>query len=222
MTGRGRFGGSPEDDDQLLIRRVLADDPGAETELLDRFRGLAIGLARGRFGFDPFVAHEIWQEVVVKLWADDRKALRAWRGEGRFSTYLTVIVVRLCLRHRRTRARREQASEPLESASQVPADDLGPQQTAARAERRRALAAALAGLSARDRLLLTLRFHDGHEPAEIARLLRLSAGAVRKALFDARKRLRRRLVADAPELFAPDAGNATARARSHRTGGRDE
>ncbi len=219
MTGTGRFDGSPDGDDQRLISRVLADDAEAKDELLSRFRGLAIGLARGRFAFDPLVANEIWQKVVLKLWADDRKALRCWRGEGRFSTYLTVIVVRICWRHREARSRRASVSEPLESAANLAATGPGPEQLAARNDRKRALGHCLAELSPRDRLLLTLRFRDGYKPSEIARLLKLTPGGVRKALHDARKRVHRRLLDAAPELFAPSEGNALPPGRSHSSGG---
>ena len=219
MTRGGRSDETPGGDDQRLIDRVLAGDADAEDELLSRYRGLAIGLARGRFAFDPLAANEIWQEVVLKLWADDRKALRSWRGQGRFSTYLTVIVVRLCLRHREARARREAVTEPPEATSNAVDAGPSPERRAVRNERRRLLAAALEQLSPRDRLLLTLRFEDGRTPSEIARLLKLSPGAVRKALHDARKRLRRRLLAASPELFSPAAGNARQPIRSHSPGG---
>ncbi len=210
--------------DQQLIDRLLAGDTEAEATFLSRYRGLAVGLARGRFGLDPLAANEVWQEVVLKLWAEDHKALRAWRGEGRFSTYLTVIVVRLCVRRGTAALRRE---DPLASASEVVDEAPGPRQRAVRAERRRVLAAVLEELSARDRLLLNLRYQDGYKPVEIAQLLRLSPGAVRKALHDAQKRVRKRLLASQPGLFQAASttpfdgagGNTSVVSRSHSSGG---
>lgn len=205
--------------DQELIGRLLAGEAGAEEEFLSRFRGLAIGLTRGRFGLDPLAANEIWQEVVLKLWADDHKALRNWRGEGRFSTYLSVIVVNACIRHESARSRQAAATEPLEAAAKVAGTDPSPDERADRRERQRALGTAMAELAPRDRLLLSLRFGDGHKPAQIGRLLGLSPGAVRKALYDARKRLRKRLLAAHPDLFSEPTGNATRNVRSHSSGG---
>ncbi len=219
MTGTRRRDTSPESQDGELIRRILAGDAHAEEELISRFRGLAIGLARGRFGLDPLAANEVWQEVVLKLWADDHKALRSWRGEGRFSTYLTVIVVNQCIRFGTARSRQAAATEPLDAARDVADATPGPGEHATAEERRRAVQAAISELSPRDQLLLSLRFGDGHEPTEIAALLRQSPGTVRKALFDARKRLRRHLLASHSELFSEPTGNADPRARSHSSGG---
>ncbi|MEM7585967.1 MAG: sigma-70 family RNA polymerase sigma factor [Acidobacteriota bacterium] len=212
-------------DDQSLIQRLLEGDTEAEQTFSSRYRGLAVGLARGRFGLDTAAAEEVWQEAVVKLWAADFKALRAWRGEGRFSTYLTVIVSRLCLRRRSASVRRDEA--PLDAASEIADSAPGPGQQAAQEERRRVLASALAGLSERDRLVLALRYQDGHKPSEIAVLLQLSQGAARKALHDAQKRLRQHLRQTHPELFVARSdlssdetgGNVSSAGRSHPSGG---
>ena len=219
MTGIGRDDKLSDGGDQRLIDRLLAGEAEAEDEFLSRFRGLAIGLARGRFSFEPLAANEVWQEVVLKLWAEDCKALRSWRGEGRFTTYLTVIVVRICLRRRQAHSRRAALTEPLERAAQVADPARGPGHEAARRERRNALDQALCELSPRDRLLLRLHFQDGHKPSQIARLLKLTPGSVRKALFDARKRIRKRLLATWPELFSPADGNDSPPERSHSSGG---
>ncbi|MEM9556012.1 MAG: sigma-70 family RNA polymerase sigma factor [Acidobacteriota bacterium] len=183
------------ENDRALIRAVLGGDPGAAEELARRLRPLAVGLARGRFGLDAHAAADVWQDVVVRLWSDDFRALRAWRGEGKLTTYVAVIVSRLCLRQRRTPRREAVAVEA------TPASTPDPLQHAEHGERRQAVVAALDGLSARDRLLLTLRYDDEREPREIARLLGLEPGTARKALHDARKRLRKRLRRLRPELF---------------------
>ncbi|MEL7060594.1 MAG: sigma-70 family RNA polymerase sigma factor [Acidobacteriota bacterium] len=199
--------------DADLIRAVLADEPGADEEWVRRHRRLVIGLARRRYGFDREQAEEILQATVAALWADDRKVLRAWRGRGRFSTYLTVVVCRLCRRRAETaRVRRLVEVPPVERSDAAPS----PAERAAVRERQEVVRSALAELRPRDRLLISLRFFDDREPAEMAPLVGLSPGAVRKAVHDALGRLRRqvgergRVVpfrrADAGAAGAPSAG----------------
>lgn len=176
---------------------MCAGQAGSEEELAGRYRGLAVGLAMGRFGLRPEDAEDVFQDLLVLLWQDDFKALRAWRGQGKLSTYLTVIVARMCLARRRD-AQRE--APPLEEPGR-PSNDALPDALAARSERAAAAREALSSLSPRDRLLLALRFADEREPKEIAPLFDMSAATCRKAIHDALGRLRRAMRRRRPELF---------------------
>ncbi len=186
-----------------LIRRVVDREQAAEREFVTCFRGLILGLARGRFGLDVEAAEEILQMTITRLWEDDHRALRAWRGQGKFSTYLSVIVCRLCL-HQREQAQR-QADRTADSCPEPVAEALGSHRLTAR-EHHRAIGQSLAKLRPRDRLLLALRYFDEHSPGEISTLLGNSPGAIRKAVHDALKRLRQELRQRHPELF--DAASA--------------
>ena len=178
--------------DAELIQAVLRSEAGADEEWVSRHRRLVIGLARSRYGLDVEQAEEILQKTVATLWAEDRKALRAWRGEGRFSTYLSVIVCRLCRETRSRDLRRRTHEAP--PASTEPIDRaLSPHEGAAARERQRQVEVALSELRPRDRLLIALRFLDDRQPTEMAPILGLSPGAVRKGVHDALGRLRRRL-----------------------------
>ncbi|MEM7354241.1 MAG: sigma-70 family RNA polymerase sigma factor [Acidobacteriota bacterium] len=197
------------DDESQLIRRVIARQPEAEEEFLRRYSGLVLGLARGRFGLSEEAAEEVLQSTLEKLWSKDFRALRAWRGQGRFTSYLTVIVTHQLLRRRAAQGRqREQGVDP---ADLVRLADVGPGTGGERPsdaaliarERRRHVDAEWQQLSPRDRLLLALRFGDDRSPKEIARVTGQASGTVRKAIHDAIRRLRRRLASRQPELFDP-------------------
>lgn len=189
--------------EQDLIRRVIDGDPQAEEAFVERYQGLVLGLARGRFGLDAAASEDLWQATIERLWEHDRQALRAWRGRGRFTSYLTVIVTHLCLRQRERHARRgEQPCETLDPAWVDPAASAD--QDLEERERRRLVDEAVGELSARDRLLLALRYDDERSPKDIAQALRIEPGAVRKGLHDALGRLRRLLAGRRPELFAPE------------------
>lgn len=175
-----------------LIRRVIARQPAAEDEFVHRYRGVVLGLARGRLGLHGDAGEELWQETMAKLWHGDCRALRAWRGQGRFSTYLTVIVTHLALKRRQRSGRlNEEALEHLPEEPRV--DEPTADERLSRREDQQRVRQAVATLSPRDRLLLALRFADERTPKEISGLLGQAPGTVRKALHDALRRLRRRL-----------------------------
>lgn len=178
-------------DDRSLIDRVIAREPGADDEFVDRYRDLIVGVSISRFGVDRAAADEILQAAILRLWESDFRALRAWRGRGRFSSYLTVIVANLCLRERGLEARRRQrrAEDPAYAARAVDPDP-SPLARAIQGQDRALLERALTELAPRDRLVIRLRFDDERSPAAIARVLNVKRGAARKAVHDALRRLR--------------------------------
>ncbi len=193
--------------EQQLILRVLERDPQAEEDFLHRYEGLMLGLAQGRFGLSRGAAEEVRQELMAKLWARDHRALRAWRGRGKLTTYLSVILTHLCLARRERECRRpEKAMDLVELPHSDPSP--GSEESLLRREQAKRLEEAKASLSARDQLLLALRFGDERSPTEIAGLLGLGVGTARKAIHDALGRLRRRLRVRSPELFPHPADTA--------------
>lgn len=191
--------------DEELIEQVIDGLPGAQAEFVQRYEGLVLGLARGRFGFEAEASREIFQRVAERLWDNDCRALKSWRRKGRFSSYLTVIVCHLCLRERKRNQMREQVltETPIASAQWV-ADGPSASELLDHREKRGAIREAWEALSARDRLLLSLRFQDDRSPREISSALGLRPGAARKALHDAVARLRKRVRGSRPELFGTD------------------
>ena len=183
--------------DKALIERVLEGEEFAGRFFADQCRKLILGLAHGRHHLSREEAEEIQQTVMVRLLDREGRALRAWRGEGKFTTYLTVIVTREII-HRGKDSRRPEESLD-EARSQTSSHN--PAKEAEMSERGRILRQALQSLKPRDRLLIALRHEDQMPPREMAQVLNSSSGAIRKALFDATKRLKDRLLTLAPELF---------------------
>lgn len=184
-------------DELQLIRDVVARQPTAEEEFVRRYRGFVHALARGRLALRGEAVEELWQETMAGLWRDDCRALRSWRGRGRFTTYLTVIVTHLAWRQRR-QSRPEEGMDQL--AAEPALDEPSAEERLARHQARRRVRQALSTLSPRDRLLLALRFADERTPKEMALLLGQAPGTVRKAVHDALRRLHKRLT---PEKDGP-------------------
>lgn len=187
-------------EEQELIRRVIDRQSGAEAEFVQRYRGLVLGLARGRLGLSQEAAEELLQSTFATLWDHDHRALKAWKRQGKFSTYLTVIVFHLGRRerHRNHRYQQPLAAEPsIDPSFSAPAAE----ERVVLHERQRWVRRVLQELSPRDRLLIALRYQDDRPPGDIASLIGLAPGTTRKALHDAVARLRRKLRAAQPELF---------------------
>ncbi|MEM8934125.1 MAG: sigma-70 family RNA polymerase sigma factor, partial [Acidobacteriota bacterium] len=194
--------------DQHLVDRVVAGDPRAADELVRRFRDLIIGMARSRYGFDAPQAEELLQTVIAVLWNDEHRALRAWRGQSKLSTYLAVIVCRQCRQTIVEQQRRRAVEAPPTTVDRATSADAGPDHETWNRERRMLVRDALAQLSARDRLVLTFRFLDELAPKDFAPILGLSPGAARKAVHDALGRLRRRLPPEELSRLPFESGSA--------------
>jgi putative glutamine amidotransferase len=128
-------------------------------------------LARS-LGGDVGTAEDLWQELTIRAWRRlprdaDHNAQRAWLR--RTATNLTVDELR-------RRARRPTTA--LDDAAELAVDGTG-EPDAARA--------ALARLTAHERLLLLLRFDAGLQHGEIASVLDISEEAARKRVERARK-----------------------------------
>jgi RNA polymerase sigma factor (sigma-70 family) len=161
--------------------------------LLDRYHRLLLKAASS-LGGDHDARMERYSHILEELRRDDYRRLRAYRTDSRstFGAWLTVVARRLCLDHERSRYGRSGRERSPTEASQanraarrrlaaltgsaIDPDQLpetGPDAEVLVAEKElaQALAASLAGLEPRDRLLLRLRFEDGLSVREIAQVM---------------------------------------------------
>src|SRR5688572_17798774 len=89
---------SPADEDAVAVQRVVAGDVAAFNGIVRRWQGRLVNLA-WRFCRDRAMAEDMAQEAFVKAF----RALRTFRGDAAFSTWLTAIAMntyRSCLRDR--------------------------------------------------------------------------------------------------------------------------
>jgi len=144
--------------------------------------------------------------VLGQLRRDDFHRLRAYGddGRGKFTTWLVVVVRRLCLDHRREKYGRlrgdgengedehrmrgrlvDLVSDEDSLAELVDPSGTGPEEQLRAAQLDAALKLAVATLEPEDRLLLRFRFEDNLSAGEIARLMPC------RSSFDVYRRLRR-------------------------------
>jgi len=144
---------------------------------------------------DRDAAQTLAQDCFFKAY----KARGSFRGDASLSTWLMQIAVNLVRDHARDRRlqfwkRARQTGVDLDIASRWMADGgASPEVTAQEKERVRAVWAATAGLSERQRTVFVLRFVEDMELLEIAAATGLKEGTVKIHLFRALQAVRERV-----------------------------
>jgi RNA polymerase sigma-70 factor (ECF subfamily) len=172
-----------EQSDEALMARVSGGDEPAFRALARRHLPSIIGLARRMLG-NSSDAEDVAQEAMLRVWINAPR----WQPLALFRTWLTRVVVNLCLdRKRRT------PWVALEAAGEIidPAPDPAAQREADDAER--LVAAAIGELPVRQRAAIVLTYRQGLSNAETAEILDTSVSAVETLLARAKQSLRRAL-----------------------------
>jgi RNA polymerase sigma-70 factor (ECF subfamily) len=177
-------------DDQALVRAAQRGDMVAFEELVARHRDKIYARAYSMMRNEE-EAIDLSQEAWVKGW----QRLAQFHGESSFGTWMTRIVINLCLDQLRKQKR--QRSESIEEMSeesggverQMPVVTVNPTAGLERAELRQRIDRALGQLSYEHRTVLVLHEFDELEYKEIAKVMGCSIGTVMSRLFYARRKM---------------------------------
>jgi RNA polymerase sigma-70 factor (ECF subfamily) len=172
-----------DDNDEALMARIARGDERAFRALAGRHLPAMLGLARRILG-NATDAEDVAQEAMLRVWTHAPR----WQPLALFRTWLTRVVVNLCL-DRKRRA----PWVALEAAGEIVDPALGPGAKAERDERERLVAAAIAELPARQRTAIVLTYGDGMSNAQVAEILDTSVSAVETLLVRGKQNLRRAL-----------------------------
>ncbi len=183
------------DDDALLL--LAAGGERSAFEVLARRYLPRVASYCAKFLGDPRGGDEVSQEVLLEVWSRRHE----YRSQGQFETYLFTIARTRCLNWARAAGRRRLATGwPPEDR---PGDDAGPPSPdqldhLIEQERRRQVRAALVALPAKLREAVLLRYDQGLEYTEIARIVGRRETTVRSRVFHALRRIRAELGEEAP------------------------
>jgi len=136
-------------------------------------------------------AVDLSQEAWVKGW----QRLKQFHGDSSFVTWMTRIVINLCLDQLRKQKRhRTESIELMEEESggverQMPVVQANPTAGLERAELRQRIDKALGQLSVEHRTVLILHEFEELEYKEIAKRMQCSIGTVMSRLFYARRKM---------------------------------
>jgi RNA polymerase sigma-70 factor (ECF subfamily) len=172
-----------DDSDEALMARVAGGDERAFQLLSRRHLPAMLGLARRILG-NAAEAEDVAQEAFMRVWTHAPR----WQPLAQFRTWLTRVVINLCL----DRKRRAPWVE-LETAGDIVDPAPGAGEKAEGDERERMLAAAIEKLPVRQRSAIVLTYGDGMSNAQVANILDTSVSAVETLLVRAKQNLRRAL-----------------------------
>ena len=176
--------------DETLVLAARRGDLAAFEELVarhrDRIYARAFSMTR-----NEQEAIDLSQEAWIKGW----QRLEQFQGDSSFTTWMTRIVINLCLDHLRKQKRhRTDSIEAMEDESggverQLPVEIVNPTEGLERGELRRKIYGALERLSAEHRTVLVLHAFEEMDYKTIAKTIGCSMGTVMSRLFYARRKL---------------------------------
>lgn len=194
------FGLNPARDDlteRRLVEAAQDGDQGAFAELVRRYDRSVLRIAL-RLLPSSEDAQDAYQDAFIKAY----RRLDTFRFQCRFHTWLYRIATNVCLDHLRRRKARpefgvfeadhETGRSPLQLAAD-PRPSSSPEQMLGSEEISRRLKVALDTLSDRERLVFTLRHHEGMRLRQIGEACSMSEESAKQCLFRATKKLRKEL-----------------------------
>jgi RNA polymerase sigma-70 factor, ECF subfamily len=171
-------------DETALVQRVRTGEPRAFEDLVSAYERVIYTLAVRMTG-NLEDARDVTQTVFLKVF----RGIDGFDPRRRFFSWIYRIAVNECLsardRRRPTEELREEHVDPMPL----------PDESSERRDREAAIQDALLELNDGDRELLVLRYWLDRSYAEIGEVLAIPETIVRSRLFEARRRLGRRLKA---------------------------
>jgi len=187
---------SVQSNDQELVSRAQRGDATAFEELVHRYDRQVLAIATS-YTNDRDESQDIYQEVFLRAY----RSISGFKFRSEFSTWLFRIVTNVCLSHQMRASKRR--FTPLESEldGEINLSDehssiarpVSPEQHVHNVEIATHVEDALEQLSPQQRLVFTLKHYQGYKLREIAEMMGCAEGTVKKYLFTATDKLRKRL-----------------------------
>jgi RNA polymerase sigma-70 factor (ECF subfamily) len=174
--------------DSDLVARAAAGDGAAFHALVERHRAMVYRLAF-QFAGNHHDAEDIAQDVFIKVY----RSLDRFRYDAQLTSWLYRIVMNACIDHKRRQCPAGWApfTEDAElRMMNAPEEGPGPEEQAYGGQVGVVLEAEIARLPPGQRLVFTMRHHEGLKLSEIASALNLAEGTVKRQLHAAVHRLR--------------------------------
>jgi RNA polymerase sigma-70 factor, ECF subfamily len=173
--------------DGTVIRACQQGDREAFQLLFEAYKDKVFSIAVYSIGGDRSIADDVTQQIFLKLFT----AIRQFRGDSEFTTWLYRLVVNACLDERRRRRRLLPWGDSTVSNSH---GDRKPQEKQYdRLEVAAAVRDAIGELKPKFRLPILLKYIEGLSYEEIAEVMECSKGTVASRLNRGHSQLAKRL-----------------------------
>ncbi len=170
----------------LLIQHCLDGDEAAIETLVHTYQQLVYRLAYSILD-DAAEADEAAQDTFVSALG----ALRSYRGDATFKTWLYTITVNVCRGRLRKRCAKERLQHVMQTIFQVTRPDMEhPEVTVVSHESDEAVRQAVRALNEKLQLPIILRYEHELPIAEIAQVLHVSERTIHTRLHTAHDQLR--------------------------------
>ena len=180
-----------------IVRKVLGGDANAFETLVLEYEKNVYNIALRMTGNSEDAA-DMTQEAFIKAY----NSLSGFRGDSKFSVWLTRIVSNLCLDFMRSRNRRPTVSLSMEDEDgedvqlDIADSSQSPEELLERSLTRESVRRGLQSLPEDYREILLLREIQGLSYDEIAAALDIEVGTVKSRIFRGRKKLCDYLIKD--------------------------
>lgn len=192
--------------DAELVRRFNEGDDSAFTEIMERYHPQILALVRQCMNNDHD-AEDVAQDTFVRA----HRGLRNFRGDSSLSTWLCRIAVNLVRNRywhffRRQRQNTFSLDQPAAEGQlhplveSMPADDPSPVRLAMQSEFIELVTRCLDQLDPPHREIFCMRYAQHHSYEEIGAAFGINLGTVKSRIARAREKLRRLILASAPEF----------------------
>ncbi len=143
-------------------------------------------------------AKDIYQEVFLRAF----KGLKRFQFKSEFSTWLFRITTNVCLTHSSKTRKKKFVSINEESDNEENSNEIlqlpdeenpTPDMLAEKSEIKKVVNEAMKTLSPKQRMIFTLKHYEGYKIREIAEIMDIGEGTVKKTLFEAVHKMRAQL-----------------------------
>lgn len=172
--------------DSDLVKDALSDGPEAFGPIVRRYQGLVFGVALSRVpSFHD--AEDISQIVFIEAF----EHLESLKDPSRLAAWLRSITIHRCINH----LQRGPEFQNIDGLGQLVDNGLSPEAQIEQKELREKVMAAIGRLSNAQRETVNLFYLSEYSQQEIASILAVPLGTIKRRLHDARKTLRTEMLA---------------------------
>jgi len=184
-----------------VIEACQHGDRDAFRVLFETYKDRVYSIACYSFGGDKSIADDVTQQIFLKLFT----AIKQFRGESEFTTWLYRLVVNACMDERRRNRRLLSFGETRETFGMNNAAAKKPQEKQyARTEIAETVRAAISQLKPKFRLPILLKYVEGLSYDEIATAMGCSKGTVASRLNRGHGQLAKHLSHLRGQVFGED------------------